>query len=983
MARKFFIRTLIGLFSTMVMAIVLCVAVFFVSIHGKNSEKIFSFFLNRHVNKICADCSVSLSNFNRTYSEGKRFQINTGLEVRRTGDALPICSIQHVSLDFDLSKILSEHYIQIKIKADSLNARMDLGQVGNLSVGGDLFAKRSFLAPEILEIKNSSLILNNEHYKFDLDTKMEGEASISFLTVESSKHKASIESRTIANKTEYKIYNLPIDFITKSLPATFQNKLLDVVGKKLFISGKIETELNAKIQKFNANFYNQIQNEKHSAETPKFVINLASNDLHDKILIKKISLELPQGKGAVEASGYVQHISRMLNTKTSLLLKYKTDNLTLKDAYTIWPTELASSIREWMMNSMREGRIKNLAGQIEVKDIFSTEYGNTRWKGQSDFQDLSLKYLEEFPQLNGLNGIINFNNDNVIFNIQDGKMINVDIKEGASVRIALSEKDYPLLIDLKASGPITDFINFIPKENLAELEKKKIDLKKINGTTDAIIKIKIPLAKDLTLDNLSLDVDANLKDTDFYVLEKFRLQGDLSLNIHDHLLSISGDSLLNDNNSKFKWQTHLKDKMEFDNKLDIETVFDTSQKNLSLLNDKISVTKGKIFSNIQYIHKDKDESFALHANLDEALIYMKDFNLLKDSNKKAEFNLMAINKDSKGWTTKKCDFISNEEYIKAISYVELSNNLEDIKKFESLIEYKENNVKISFVDQNEEAKFSIEGDHITPNKNHLLEFLNSQNFSKNKKTSFNVKINRASMSNGVSFEKVLGEFECHNSICKHSALTMRIVDTENPRSLLKIYKKGNAIMLRTNNAAAFLRGLNIYKNISGGSMLIQLQPSTTRSLHKDHFKGKIYIKNFKAIKTPILAKLILMTPFTQIVEQLKGQQLIGFEEFKGNFIIRNNVVTIEKALATGEFLSATIEGHIDLTNNSLKLNGKLIPKCLLNKFMSGIQKKKDTNPDKFQIATEYKIDGKLDDPKISVNPVSVLVSIFTKPLAMF
>ena len=210
---------------------------------------------------------------------------------------------------------------------------------------------------------------------------------------------------------------------------------------------------------------------------------------------------------------------------------------------------------------------------------------------------------------------------------------------------------------------------------------------------------------------------------------------------------------------------------------------------------------------------------------------------------------------------------------------------------------------------------------------------------------------------------------------------MTINDQGKAAAPMKIYHKNGAFIIQSNNAAALLRGLDFYKEVEGGRITIKLYPPKKSDLNSG-IRGEVFMKNFKAIKTPIIARLIIMTPFTQIVEQLKGSGLIRFQTFNGSFNIKDKYIQINKSVIDGDLLTVTLQGHINSEQNSLSLKGRLIPKCLFNKFMSAIADKDKAKPENSALGTTYKIVGDLKKPEVSVNPISMLMSLVTKPLSI-
>ncbi|NRA73543.1 MAG: hypothetical protein HRU36_02200 [Rickettsiales bacterium] len=985
MVNKNLVRTTILMVITGLFA-----SIAFMFFNAQNLKKLFIFTLKKPIGAICPKCNIKVSDFDITSYKPSKFQLISNLEINTQSNNTSVLHTPKIKLELNFSKIFSKLTIPIKIEIDS--AKLNLDTLKSKDINDKTFAKlinifsrKKLLAIEYIKIKNSKLLIDKVHYSLDLNkTSITPLSYSNSLTITSKNFQSKIDA--IANHennnitTTTKIYNFPAKLITKIIPNKFQNDFLSQINKDLFISGTVKTTHNSSNKVLNAKFYNQTQNNDNSSI--KFLLSLSSKNWHDRIDIKDFNLSLPQKSQLLYAKGYIQNYSKLLMHKTALSLSFKTKQLNLNSINSLYPSKISSETKDWINNSIKNGELTNLKGRIYIKDIFSNSPNNISIYSHSEFHNLSLNYMPEFPQIDELNGTITLNNSAILFNIDEGKMINSLIKKGSSVKINLKDPEVPLTINAKSDGPIKNFINFIDRESLVHLKNKKLDLQNIQGSTNASINIKIPLSKEICLENLILNIDASLNNVKLSAFDKFMLQGSLTLNIKDYLLSITGTPVINNSKSKFSWQTHLKDKMEFDHKLDLNTVFDASQKDLYLFHDIIHASNGKIFLTTQYIQKNQNEKFTVNANLDNPNIHFSNIDLVKKENKKSSFNLIATNIKEQGWKTKHCDFISEEENIKASSYFELSNNLEEIKKFDSIIESPNNNIKLNLIFNKKEGRFFITADHITPNKNHLLQFLNSQSFSKDRKTSVQLKVNKATMKNNIVFTDIAGNFACYRNICKNSSLSMKINDKNKPNSTLKIYKNNNLVVLHTNNAAALLKGFDTYNNIEGGIMTISLRTPTKNSLQKNQLKGNIYIRNFRAFKTSILAKLILMTPFTQIVEQLKGQNLIHFKDFKGSFVIENNVIKLRQSRATGDLITITLNGSIDLNKQAINLEGELIPKCFFNEFISKIQNEKQNNSEKYQLATHYKISGNLNKPKIHVTPISILVSLFTKPLSI-
>ena len=1017
-------------FGTKIPAIILAglfAAIAFVFFHQGSLEALFSFGLNRSIKPFCPNCSVHLSNFKVSSQNLANFKINTSLIIQSNKTGPPILAIESLNLKFNLSKIVSAFSIPVVANVTSMHFDLDSFLKQGFNSKNLFNEKRCLLESESFEIRDAFLTANKIRYSFDLRKTTAGNLSKQILKLTSAGMTSEAEiielDKNGVKTLEYKLQNLPAQLILMAVPSQYQNEFLNKFSASSFLSGEMKLQSSLKTKTLKANFYGQTKN----SPEPTFTLALSSNNWLDNIQIKKLTIAVPISKefqktnsilsgegpdstqksvktrvhdkteedflkderssnpGLISIKGHIKRFPKLLRQEISLSLSFEADELNLTSLYSLWPQGLAVTTKNWVNNSITTGKLHGLRGKIHVKDIFSSGSENISCSGQSKFQGLNLKYMPELPQIDGLAGLATFNNSDITFDISEGKMTNVNLDKGSTVKIDFKDIDHPVIVNTKAHGPLKDFINFISKENLLLLKNRKIDLQNIAGTAEADISLRIPLEKEQTLNNLGLEVNANLTEVRFSALDKLEINGPLTLNIHNHLLSIGGTPLINNKPAKFNWQTHLKDKMEFDNKLAIDTVLDASKEDLTLLYDKITVSKGRISTTAHYVGKGKNEKLTIHSNLDHPRIYIPDVNLTKEPNNKSNFDLILTTTDGQVWKTEKCDFSSAEDKISVASYAELSSTLDEVTKFDSIIKSKDNDLKINLTLNDTEGKFVIHGMHVVPDKNHLLQLLNSQHFSNNRKVSVHVDVDKATMKNGITFSKILGRFECHKAKCKNSSFSMKIDDEKNLGSTLSIYKRKKAFILRTNNAASFLKGLDAYSNIEGGSMIVTLRPPTKPprlNIKQQPLKGDIYIRDFKALKTPLIAKLILMTPFTQIVEQLKGQDLIPFKSFRGAFVVENNRIKFQNAVASGDLIAVTINGYIDLKNKKLKLQGSLIPNCLVNKVISKIQDQKETAPRKYQISTNYTISGDLDNPQIHVNPISLLISLFTKPLAI-
>jgi hypothetical protein len=100
-------------------------------------------------------------------------------------------------------------------------------------------------------------------------------------------------------------------------------------------------------------------------------------------------------------------------------------------------------------------------------------------------------------------------------------------------------------------------------------------------------------------------------------------------------------------------------------------------------------------------------------------------------------------------------------------------------------------------------------------------------------------------------------------------------------------------------------------------------------------------------------------------------------------VFKNRVARIENARAVGSELGLTANGEIDLRAEKMQLEGTIVPAYTINSVLGNIPLLGDLlTGDKGSgvFAATYRLQGPLDDPKASVNPLAALAPGFLRNL---
>ena len=185
-------------------------------------------------------------------------------------------------------------------------------------------------------------------------------------------------------------------------------------------------------------------------------------------------------------------------------------------------------------------------------------------------------------------------------------------------------------------------------------------------------------------------------------------------------------------------------------------------------------------------------------------------------------------------------------------------------------------------------------------------------------------------------------------------------------------KSRNFYSLSATDAGKFFKILDYKTEIKGGLFSSE---GFYGDLDEDNdIMGTISIDEFKIMKTPFFAELLLAASLTGLIELLENDG-IEFEQFDAQFFGKNNIYNIVKSRAYGFSLGLTGEGIVNTNNNSLDIKGALIPAYKINSVFNNIPIIGEIivgKEDEGLFAINYNTSGNWNDLKSEINPISAL-----------
>ena len=189
-----------------------------------------------------------------------------------------------------------------------------------------------------------------------------------------------------------------------------------------------------------------------------------------------------------------------------------------------------------------------------------------------------------------------------------------------------------------------------------------------------------------------------------------------------------------------------------------------------------------------------------------------------------------------------------------------------------------------------------------------------------------------------------------------------------------IYNNNNVLAynFEASNAGQFFNLFDYKTEIKDG--ILSSQGFIGELDNNNDIMGTISIDNFKIMKTPFFAELLLAASFTGLFDLLNNEG-IAFDQFDAQFTKKDNIFSINKSRAYGFSLGVTGKGLINNLDKTLDLYGSIVPAYKLNTIFNNIPLIGDIlsgKEDEGIFAINYTAKGGWKNPDIVVNPLSIL-----------
>lgn len=219
-----------------------------------------------------------------------------------------------------------------------------------------------------------------------------------------------------------------------------------------------------------------------------------------------------------------------------------------------------------------------------------------------------------------------------------------------------------------------------------------------------------------------------------------------------------------------------------------------------------------------------------------------------------------------------------------------------------------------------------------------------------------------------------------NLVLLRGALSTLIVDGQSPGNRAFSLALGprptdrdGGIRFRADDAGFAVRALTGMENVIGGTASAD---GDWRGGPPSQARFTVRMRDFQVVRLPALAQLLSSAgSLTGLVDTLNGEG-IGFSAMEAQMTYANNRIAFTEGRMAGPAMGLTGAGSYDIGGDNLDIDGVVAPSPVLNLSMLGeipvIGDLLVSRRGEGVFGMTYSINGRAEEPRVGVNPVSAL-----------
>jgi len=649
------------------------------------------------------------------------------------------------------------------------------------------------------------------------------------------------------------------------------------------------------------------------------------------------------------------------STGWHLAMDASVDAIEPKRLVALWPLMAVPNTREWIDENVNSAEIFNVNGAIRVnsgdKPVFGLGF---------EFQNANVRYMKHLPVVeNGSgHGTIADNVLTVVVDHGDVTAPQGGVMDATGTVFQIPDIDIkgpPAVIYLKARGPVQAAMSLLDQKpfNIMSKAGQPVDL--ATGQVALNAEIHLRLVKKIEVEDVDYDVTATLTNvrSDKLVSGRVLTAKELSLVANPDDVEISGAGLLGQVPVQGAW--HQKLAKEFAGQSRLEGTVELSQRFIDEFGiglPKGSVTGAGVGQIGIDLRRNEASKFRLVSDLNRVGLRIGDLGWSLPKNGKGHLEVVG----TLGAPPRIDKLVIEGAGLRAEGSVTLTaaGDLE-IAKFTRVKLAGWLDAPVELIGRGRGATPSVRLTGGVVDTRKAAFGSGGGSAPTGSGGSLTVALDRLVVSEGITLTGFRGTFTRRNGFS--GEFKARINGKARISGIVVPSKGGSAFRIKSKNAGSVFKAAGVLETVREGTMDLTLVP---RKGYEGQYNGRLEGKSIKIRGAPAMADLLGAISGVGLLEQLNGNGIV-FNDYQARFRLTPTQVIITSSSAVGASMGVSMDGYYNLGSSTLDMQGVLSPVY----FVNGIGRI-FTRKGEGLFGFNYRMTGKASDPKIKVNPLSIL-----------
>jgi len=653
-----------------------------------------------------------------------------------------------------------------------------------------------------------------------------------------------------------------------------------------------------------------------------------------------------------------------------------------------WPLGAADGARDWISRNIFQGSVGPIlfethfpAGVLDENKLPDGALLMT-----FPIVNAEANYVTGLPHLTDVNGNAKLTGNTFTVDVSRGRIGALTVSKGHAFVPDLSAPDSPAEISAHVDGSMADILKVTDLQPLHYATRFNIDPDQTKGNASVDLDFKLPLKRNLSIESVAIKVGAGVTGFGVALGQDLRLSdGAMHFDIDNTHLHASGPASLATSRLTIDWVEDFKTRKDITTRVTVKGLVDEAGRNALHFraNDYLS---GVIGVNGTLLgHRGQLQSADLALDMTPSVLSLDLVGIAKPAGVAAAAHGTATFGPHSTLQSANLKITGPSIQATLSATFNADGTLASLNA-PSVRSGTTNDFSFNLIRNASGVDIAVKGRSVDGSRlarrGNDPEIKNGSTTSSSSNEPFHIsaKLDRLVLRNAVAIAPFsldvsgVGErpsaLALNGTLGKGATVTGSIAPAGGDRKLV----------VASNDLGVLARGLFGFNSIKGGKLDLQVtlhgpanappndDPST------DDYQGQLVLKDFRLLNQPFLARLFSAGSLIGFGNLLAGQG-IAIDTLKIPFSARNGVLAIHSARATGPAIGVSAEGYVDRPKNEVAIKGTLVPLFGINSVLGFIPLLGDllvSKPGEGIIGMTYTVAGNADEPRVSVNPLSMV-----------